>query len=73
MSEADLEKLTYEQAFTELERIANQLEEENRSLEESLALFERGQLLAAHCASLLEKAQLRIQKVSQNSTGQKDQ
>jgi exodeoxyribonuclease VII small subunit len=58
-----VEELTYEQAFAELESIIAVLESEDRTLDESLAKFERGQVLAKHCADLLEKAELKIQQL----------
>lgn len=59
-----VEQLSYEQAFAELERIVASLEAEQTSLEEAIALFERGQLLAKHCQNLLENAELRIRQLS---------
>jgi exodeoxyribonuclease VII small subunit len=61
-----LEKLTYEQAYSELEQILARLEGETLNLEESLLLFERGQTLTRYCAGLLEKAQLRMQQLDVN-------
>ena len=60
----DLEDLTYEQAFAELEKIVAALESEQRSLDESMALYERGQMLVRHCAKLLEKAEVKVRKLS---------
>ncbi len=62
-----VEKLTFEQAFSELETIVSKLENENLSLEESLAYYERGQALSQYCAGLLEKAELRLQEVRLSS------
>jgi exodeoxyribonuclease VII small subunit len=59
-----VEELTYERAFTELEEIVLTLESDERTLDESLALFERGQALAQHCADLLDKAELKIKQLS---------
>jgi exodeoxyribonuclease VII small subunit len=59
-----VEQLTYEQAFTELEAMVLILESEERSLEETLALFERGQALAQHCAQVLDQAELKVQQLS---------
>jgi exodeoxyribonuclease VII small subunit len=56
----DLSSLSYEQAFTELEEIVFGLESNQKTLEESMALFERGQTLAQHCADLLDQAELRV-------------
>ena len=52
--------LTFEQALAELEEIVRGLEAGNLPLEESLALFERGQAVAAYCNSQLDQAELRI-------------
>jgi exodeoxyribonuclease VII small subunit len=59
-----VEELTYEAAFEELEAIVSQLEGDERSLDESISLYERGQALAAHCAAQLEKAQLKVRQLS---------
>jgi exodeoxyribonuclease VII small subunit len=40
------------------------LENEQRSLEESMSLFERGQALVKRCAELLDKAELKVKKLS---------
>jgi exodeoxyribonuclease VII small subunit len=60
----DIPSLSYEQAFAELEKIINGLEANQKSLEESIALFERGQSLAQHCAALLEQAELRVRQLN---------
>lgn len=59
-----LDQMTYEQALTELEVIVAALEAEEHPLEESLALYERGQALAQHCTTLLEKAHMKVQQLS---------
>ncbi len=61
--------LTYEQAFQELEATVGQLEAGNLPLEEALALFERGQLLAARCTELLEVAELKLQQLTSAAGG----
>jgi exodeoxyribonuclease VII small subunit len=58
-----VENLTYEEALTELEGIVESLEGEQNPLEDSMKLFERGQALVAHCSSLLDAAQLKVQKL----------
>jgi len=57
---AKIEDLTFEQAFEELEATVAKLEDGDLSLEETLALFERGQRLSAHCSRLLEQAELKV-------------
>jgi exodeoxyribonuclease VII small subunit len=59
-----VEELTYEQALNELESIVLNLESNGHSLEEALAMFERGQILTQHCSQLLEQAELKIQTLS---------
>lgn len=59
-----VDELNYEEAFAELESIVAALENSQQALEESLALFERGQLLAKRCADLLDGAELRVQQVN---------
>jgi len=58
------DELTYEQAFAELETVVAALEGEQRPLDEAIALYERGQILAKHCAELLEKAELHVRQLS---------
>ena len=62
-----VEKLNFEEAFSELETIVAALEAGDRPLDESLKLFERGQTLAKHCADLLDQADLKIKQLSGDS------
>jgi exodeoxyribonuclease VII small subunit len=59
----DVDSLSYEQAFAEIETIVAKLETDSSSLEESLTLFERGQALSKHCAALLDQAELRVKQL----------
>lgn len=59
-----LDHLTYEQAFKELEEIVSSLEANQQPLEESMKLYERGQKLSQHCAAMLEKAELKVQQLT---------
>ena len=59
-----IEKLTYEEAYAELDRIVTALESGEQSLDEALLLFERGQGLTKRCAELLDEAQLKVNKLS---------
>ena len=60
----NLDELSYEQALSELEVIVSSLEANKLSLEDNLELFERGQGLIKHCIELLDKAELRIKKLT---------
>ena len=59
-----VEELTYEQALVELEEITRQLEGNQLALEDTLALFERGQVLIKRCGELLDQAELKVRKLS---------
>lgn len=59
-----VDNLTYEQAFAELEKIILALESEEHSLDEALSHFERGQELAKHCNTLLDKAEVKVRQIS---------
>jgi len=59
-----IDQLSYEAALSELESLILELESEEHPLADALAMFERGQALAQHCAQLLEEADLKIQELS---------
>ena len=63
------DELSFEQAFQELEKIVRQLEGGQLPLDDSLALFERGQALAARCQALLDTAELKVQKLAPSPGG----
>ena len=58
------EKLSFEDALAELEKIVAQLESGDLTLEASLDLFEQGQKLAQQCNVQLETAVLRIEQLT---------
>ena len=62
--ELDLETLSYEQAFEKLQTVIDQLEAGDKPLEETLALYERGQTLYRHCTTLLDQAELKVQQLN---------
>ena len=55
------ETLSYEQARGELASVVEKLEQGGASLEESLALWERGEQLAQLCQDWLEGARQRLE------------
>ncbi len=60
----ETEELSFEEALVELEEIVTKLEAGELTLEESLALFERGQKLAALCNQQLDEASLRVEQLT---------
>jgi exodeoxyribonuclease VII small subunit len=59
-----VDKLTYEEAFAELEAVVALLEAGEQPLDDATSVFSRGQALVKHCASLLEKAELKVRQLS---------
>jgi exodeoxyribonuclease VII small subunit len=57
----DVSALSYEQARDELIRVVTELEQGSATLEESLALWERGEALAARCEEWLLGAKARLE------------
>ena len=53
-------ELTYEEARTELAGVVERLEAGGATLEQSLALWERGEALAAICQRWLDAARARL-------------
>ena len=66
LSAKPVEKLSYEEAFAELETIVTALEGEasRNPLEEAMTLFERGQALVRRCSDLLDEAELKVRQLS---------
>ena len=57
---ADVTKLSYEQARDQLFQVVASLEQGSATLEESMALWERGEALAAQCELWLSGAKARL-------------
>jgi exodeoxyribonuclease VII small subunit len=63
MAQTDISGLSYEQARAELTEVVHRLEAGGTTLEESLALWERGEALADACQSWLDGARKRLDAV----------
>jgi exodeoxyribonuclease VII small subunit len=59
-------ELTYEQARAELATVVERLESGGGTLEESLALWERGEALAVICQRWLDNARARLDAARAN-------
>lgn len=68
----EIQTMDFETALNALQENVTQLESEDLPLEKSLALFERGQILAKRCAVLLEQAELKVQQLSKDSPPQSE-
>lgn len=69
MNEKKEQELTFEAAFRELEETVQRLEDGELTLEEAIALFERGQALAQLCDQKLEQAELRVSQLLPDAEG----
>ena len=68
-SHADVSKLSFEKAIDELESIVKRLEEGKVPLEESVAIYERGEVLKRRCEELLRQAEARVEKITLDAGG----
>jgi exodeoxyribonuclease VII small subunit len=67
---APVEDLSFEAALRELETIVSRLEQGEVDLEDSIALYERGTALKAHCEKKLKGAEARLEKIVLGPDGQ---
>ena len=66
---ADIASLPFEKALAELETIVGRLERGDVPLEESIAIYERGEALKARCEGLLKQAETRIERITLTADG----
>ena len=64
-----MSELTYEEARAELATVVERLEAGGTTLEESLALWERGEELAATCQRWLDNTRSRLAEAQQRRAG----
>lgn len=63
----EVENLSFEKAFGELEAAVQRLEAGELSLEEAITLYERGMRLAQRCSDALDAAELQVQQLALGS------
>ena len=66
---ADIAKLSFEEAITELEKLVRQLEEGKAKLDDAISAYERGALLKRHCESKLREAKAKIERIEIGADG----
>lgn len=69
-SKAEIEKLNFEDALAQLEKIVSQLESGEAPLEKSIELYERGTALKAHCEARLKAAEAKVEKITLSAGGE---
>ena len=65
----DIKALSFERAIEELEVIVKRLEDGKVPLEESVAIYERGEALKKRCEELLRQAEARVDKITTDADG----
>jgi len=70
MAEASIEEMSFETAMAELEQVVTQLERGDVALDASIALYERGAALKAHCEAKLKSAEEKVAAIALNGDGQ---
>ena len=61
----DIDKPSFEEAIKELTAIVAKIEQGQIPLQDSISQYEKGMALIKHCKQILEKAEKRIEKISQ--------
>jgi exodeoxyribonuclease VII small subunit len=69
-TQMDVKKLSFERAMEELESIVTRLEGGKVPLEESVAIYERGESLKRRCEELLRQAEVRVEKITIDADGE---
>lgn len=67
---SDLSSLSFEEAMKKLEDVVRSLESGNVELEKSIALYEQGALLKAHCEKKLKEAEEKVARITLGPDGQ---
>ena len=63
MTEKPVAEMSFEEAMAALEQVVSALEKGEVPLEQSIALYERGAALKAHCAAKLKDAEEKVELI----------
>ena len=69
MSDTPIDEMSFEEAMRELEAIVGQLDSGDVELEQSIALYERGAKLKAHCDAKLKAAEEKVATITADADG----
>ena len=64
LPDADIARLSFEEALAELEKIVRQIEGGQGGLEQAIDAYQRGVLLKRHCERKLAEAQAKIEQIA---------
>ena len=63
MTNNDLEKLTFEDAMKELEKLVDSLDKGDVSLDEAISAYDRGSQLKDYCQKKLHEAKMKVETI----------
>jgi exodeoxyribonuclease VII small subunit len=63
MTDKPVAEMSFEEAMAALEQVVGQLEKGDVELDKSIALYERGAALKAHCAAKLKDAEEKVELI----------
>ena len=69
MTDPEIDRMSFEDAMKELESVVGKLEHGEATLDEAIALYERGAKLRAHCEKRLREAEERVEKITLSADG----
>ncbi len=69
MTDRPVAEMSFEEAMAELEAVVGKLEQGDVPLEASIALYERGAELRAHCDARLKAAEEKVEQIRMGESG----
>tara|TARA_B110000008_G_scaffold192586_1_gene191275 strand:- start:2752 stop:2991 length:240 start_codon:yes stop_codon:yes gene_type:complete len=69
MSVIPIAEMSFEDAMNELETVVTSLEGSQVTLDDSIAMYERGAALKAHCEAKLKAAEEKVAKITFGNDG----
>ena len=69
MTDKPVDKMSFEEAMAELDRVVGQLERGDVPLEASIKLYERGAALKARCEAKLKEAEEKVEQLTLDAEG----
>jgi exodeoxyribonuclease VII small subunit len=69
MADKQVKQMSFEEAIAELEQLVNRLDSGEVSLEDSIALYERGAALKQHCEAKLRAAEEKVEQITLDAQG----
>ena len=68
MTNNDLEKLTFEEAMKELEKLVDSLDKGDVSLDDAIAAYDRGSQIKDYCQKKLNEAKMKVETIQSSDS-----